>query len=275
MDSNTIREHSSPKLDQHIRSCLTEIDIGQLHDSDRQCSICREPLRTSLHGKVTACQVIVSYTSNADANARSPEHRIGSNVNEDLDSESENPASEVPVRLSCGHIFGKDCITTWLSFPSRWTCPKCRAEVISPLSPTPGLIIWRALRAELLQKAFDRIGELYITPAEDVLAQRAIRFVEANTSNEEEPDRHMRSVCEIMARCPYNMIRMRNETSGVLERYIDDLERDLDHVLSEDDGRQIPRGDVVHLIWLVRAEIRTCAEACDAMKRGSNMVNRR
>lgn len=35
---------------------------------------------------------------------------------------------EIPVRLRCGHIFGRVCITKWLL--SNDTCPLCRAKVL-------------------------------------------------------------------------------------------------------------------------------------------------
>lgn len=41
-----------------------------------------------------------------------------------------NVSSENPVRLACGHVFGKDCIAIWLARSA--TCPLCRRQLFKP-----------------------------------------------------------------------------------------------------------------------------------------------
>ena len=45
----------------------------------------------------------------------------------------ETYTSEAAVRLPCGHEFGSDCISTWLSpEQGRVTCPLCRHQLVAP-----------------------------------------------------------------------------------------------------------------------------------------------
>ena len=49
----------------------------------------------------------------------------------------ETYAAENPVRLPCGHEFGFECISTWLSPEGgRTTCPLCRHQLVAGTSTT-------------------------------------------------------------------------------------------------------------------------------------------
>lgn len=68
-------------------------------------------------------------------------HRV-TNLNADQDSDcgicqepyalSQEQNGEIPMRLSCNHIFGAACLQTWLS--DTHTCPTCRRDYSEELS---------------------------------------------------------------------------------------------------------------------------------------------
>lgn len=72
-----------------IANVLLDVSLETTPQEDRSCGMCREP-----------------YLGAEDA---------------------EETYSEDPVQLSCGHIFGKTCISAWLLQSS--TCAICRGEV--------------------------------------------------------------------------------------------------------------------------------------------------
>lgn len=44
----------------------------------------------------------------------------------------ESQTVDIPVRLPCGHVFGEDCLRSWLSNLESWnppTCPICRCQL--------------------------------------------------------------------------------------------------------------------------------------------------
>ncbi|KAI9845777.1 MAG: hypothetical protein M1838_001538 [Thelocarpon superellum] len=89
---------------------LVDVDLNSLDEDDRACSICLERLGM-------------------------PEPTQGK--------------IETPVKLPCGHVFGKNCIKTW--FGEHCTCPSCRRKVESELY-RPDRFIRRRLAARLTQQ---------------------------------------------------------------------------------------------------------------------------
>ena len=81
------------RASQRVVDGLQELDVSQLAADDRCCTICMEVMGE-------------------------PEPVEGK--------------VELPVRLPCGHVFGKACIKTW--FYDHCTCPACRRKVESELS---------------------------------------------------------------------------------------------------------------------------------------------
>ena len=79
----------------------------------------------------------------------------------------ETYASEDPVRLPCGHEFGFDCISTWLSpAGGRKTCPLCRHQLVVDTSASDAEEV-RAIMAHIVTAA-----ELNIELTERGLAMR-------------------------------------------------------------------------------------------------------
>ena len=78
----------SQRAARHVVESLQDIDVNSLEPEDRYCTICMEELAV-------------------------PEPVEGK--------------TETPVRLPCGHVFGKTCITIW--FGEHCTCPSCRRKV--------------------------------------------------------------------------------------------------------------------------------------------------
>lgn len=54
-----------------------------------------------------------------------------------------------PVKLPCGHIFGKECIISWargITPSGRYnSCPICRAELLPPTLHTRTSTLWQSL----------------------------------------------------------------------------------------------------------------------------------
>ena len=70
-----------------------------------------------------------------------------------------------PVKLHCGHVFDRPCVTSWLKMPGKATCPTCRRVLFStplahPTNPVAerSQLIYRALRAAGL--AIDGRGQI-------------------------------------------------------------------------------------------------------------------
>ena len=87
----------------------------------------------------------------------------------------ETYTSEAAVRLPCGHEFGSDCISTWISpEQGRVTCPLCRHQLVAPTT--------NASEADETRAIFDHVVmaiELEIEITErDLNRHRSRRFRE-------------------------------------------------------------------------------------------------
>lgn len=84
-----------------IQSHLTPITTSTLESEDRVCGICTE-----------------AYN--------------------DAPEEQEKETQHTPVKLACCHVFGSECITSWLSPETGRsnTCPLCRHELFPARQPT-------------------------------------------------------------------------------------------------------------------------------------------
>lgn len=77
-----------------IRRLFMPIAVASLAENDRQCAICHEELGS------------------------------------DTDTQSKSCKPEQPVKLPCGHVFGKRCMMAWLLHGTdEATCPACRVVI--------------------------------------------------------------------------------------------------------------------------------------------------
>ena len=58
---------------------------------------------------------------------------------EPFDSSSSAEEPESPVKLPCGHVMGRSCISKWLTSSSNNSCPLCRRVLFDPEAPEPRL----------------------------------------------------------------------------------------------------------------------------------------
>ncbi|KAL8793063.1 MAG: hypothetical protein Q9195_004375 [Heterodermia aff. obscurata] len=107
-----------PPRTQQIAQCLTSINLSELQPSDRTCAICHEAF-----------------------------HDQPPQAGEAL---AANPPEQHVKLLQCRHVFGKDCITCWLT--EHDDCPMCRAAIIFIASNRDKLDLHHLLR---------RLGQLW------------------------------------------------------------------------------------------------------------------
>ena len=84
------RDRGPKRASQKFIDSLPKVEISSLDEEDRTCSICYD------------------------------EYGVAR-------PEAEEPAED-PVKMPCGHVFGKLCITTWLE--EHCTCPACRHKLL-------------------------------------------------------------------------------------------------------------------------------------------------
>ena len=138
---------TSISIQQDIDRSLRLVNPSDL-DPDQNCSICHEPLHP-------APQI----------------HDTTSIIKPDS-----------PVRLDCGHIFGKICITHWLENHDK--CPECRATI---LTMSLELFQWRETRAEIINALEVDLGDP--SSLEAAIARRTIDFIESNSTAQRVPNK--------------------------------------------------------------------------------------
>lgn len=99
-----------------VRS-LKRVPLDQVQQSDRECTICYEPL-TEWDGVERRPQPEEQDDNQNNAN----EGETNQSGEESIDDHS-------PVEMPCGHIFGMSCLRGWLK--TAKSCPLCRRKVES------------------------------------------------------------------------------------------------------------------------------------------------
>ncbi|KAI9845804.1 MAG: hypothetical protein M1837_004484 [Sclerophora amabilis] len=92
--NGTLQPFGAKRATKHFIESLKQVDLTSLEADDRSCSICMEPF----------------------------------GVPEPIKRKIEHP-----IRLPCNHVFGQNCIKTWLE--AHCTCPVCREDVDSESIP--------------------------------------------------------------------------------------------------------------------------------------------
>lgn len=124
---------------------LKVIDPSTLKESERSCPICYDKfdelkygdnneqsgegnhLRTTKYRDFIDSDPPMWFPTDATASTHSEYHRLATQSLEKEDDSENN--EHVPVKMPCGHIFGRSCLLEWLK--SNISCPLCRSEVES------------------------------------------------------------------------------------------------------------------------------------------------
>lgn len=199
-----------------IAECLTEIDVQDLELEKEDCSICLQ-----------------SLLSNAQA--------------EDI------PNPERPVQLKCGHIYGQDCITHWLS--SNETCPQCRAAVLPATHPNrilypdgypdeaTRLDQWRLFRTDIIE-VYTRLDAPHDTM--EVQYRRLGNFIERETNSDAEPNDYL-----WMA-----ITHFRNYLGDMTNAYLQDLIDRWESYPRFQELRERTQREIMQLLVALRQDIR-------------------
>ena len=107
--------------------------VDLIEPSDRHPSIHPHPSQTTTMSSPlpkSLAQLLRDSTLSEDERVRhySCDICLGAYRNV-LDDENIAPASDKPVRLPCGHIFGSACIASWVNDGNN-SCPTCRSKIL-------------------------------------------------------------------------------------------------------------------------------------------------
>lgn len=109
---------SAVEVDEFLKT-VGKVDVGSLQQDAKKCDICKKYF-SHLPGAA-------SYTSPTPASASDTHKPAEQSVHDEEELES-------PVRLACGHVYGENCLKTWISgkgIGNLPTCPMCRAVLES------------------------------------------------------------------------------------------------------------------------------------------------
>lgn len=124
---------------------LKIIDPSTLREPERSCPICYETFDelkidqkngkniTSNDSQITKSRDLIDgdppiwFPTDSTGSRHSEYHRLVTKPQTSNDGTEES--EHVPVKMPCGHIFGRSCLLEWLK--SNISCPLCRSEVES------------------------------------------------------------------------------------------------------------------------------------------------
>lgn len=105
---------SAAEVDEFMKT-LEKVNLDSLKQDARECDICKKDFS---HLPSTA-----SFINPTPANNDTQERTEQFVNDEEL---------EIPVRLACGHVYGGNCLKTWIGMKGIGnlpTCPMCRAVI--------------------------------------------------------------------------------------------------------------------------------------------------
>lgn len=108
---------------------------------------------------------------------------------------------EVPVKLICGHVFGRDCITRWLH--EHDSCPKCRAHVLTITRQQRTQM--RYARTQEIIEGWREERESYIAKLEAAggkSSRNALLFIQQQTTSSCPPNAHLEWLTYILVERP-------------------------------------------------------------------------
>lgn len=264
-----------------IESFLIKVDSWDLDRSDRKCLICKVPffsVPSNGDSDPENRQRELSQFKICDGEGNSPmAHDEGFVDQEPNDKEALHrqtsivsmlgeinlsDGSEEPVRLSCSHIFGKACITSWLE--TSLTCPACRSRPkltyifeFDSWARMRSLGLWRADRAEMLQRIWDHC--IPISTHSSITSGRALEFIRRETDPDEIPSPLIRGICEMMAEDAMVLI------NGRLERHVEGWAAHPE-IRRFSISRHPSDAEIEHMISVMRRELKECAEEIDRLE---------
>ena len=125
---------------------------------------------------------------------------------------------ELPVKLLCGHVFGRDCITRWLH--KQDACPKCRAHVL-PLTRQQRAHMEFARTREIINGwKQDRGNYIAKLEADGKQSRNALRFIQEQTTDSHPPNAHLEWITWVITVRPDLLQDDRNLAARYWKRHI-------------------------------------------------------